>query len=120
MAKIDLKPLSLAELKALQGRVEKAIARHEKKAKTEALSSLRAQAKSLGFSLEDLLGAKSGAAKPKPKPKAGAKSAKKKAKAAPAYRDPKNAANTYGGRGPRPAWLKAALEGGAKLEDFKV
>lgn len=26
--------------------------------------------------------------------------------------------NTWGGRGPRPAWLKEAIAGGAKLEDF--
>ncbi|MEM6409599.1 MAG: H-NS histone family protein [Pseudomonadota bacterium] len=114
MAKTDLKSLSLSELKTLKGRVEKAIARHEKKAKTEALSALRAQAKSMGFSLEELTGGDAPAAKPKAKP------AKRKAKAAPAYRDPKNPDNTYAGRGPRPAWLKAALESGAKLEDFKV
>ena len=106
--------LSLSELKALQGRIEKAIARHEKKAKSEALASLKAQAKSFGFSLEDLVGGTGAASKPKAKP------AKKKAKAAPAYRDPKNPENTYAGRGPRPAWLKAALDGGAKLEDFKA
>jgi DNA-binding protein H-NS len=26
--------------------------------------------------------------------------------------------NTWGGRGPRPKWLKDALAGGARLEDF--
>lgn len=28
--------------------------------------------------------------------------------------------NVWGGRGPRPAWLRAALDAGKKLEDFKA
>ena len=35
-----------------------------------------------------------------------------------AYRD--RAGNTWGGRGPRPAWLRAALQGGADLVSFAV
>ena len=51
-------------------------------------------------------------------------SRKKSAKRAPnqlatktaAYSDDKG--NTWGGRGPRPRWLKEALAAGAKLEEF--
>lgn len=46
--------------------------------------------------------------------KTGAKS--KRSSSSKSYSDGKG--NTWGGRGPRPAWLKEALEGGAKLEDF--
>ena len=35
-----------------------------------------------------------------------------------AYRD--GSGNTWGGRGPRPAWLRAALQGGADLASFAV
>lgn len=35
----------------------------------------------------------------------------------PAYADEKG--NTWGGRGPRPKWLKDALAGGASLEQFR-
>ncbi len=28
--------------------------------------------------------------------------------------------NVWGGRGPRPQWLRAAIEAGSKLEDFAV
>ncbi len=36
------------------------------------------------------------------------------------YRDPANPANTYGGKGKRPGWLKAYLEAGKSMEDFAV
>lgn len=55
---------------------------------------------------------------------AGRRAAKKaagKRAAAPAaakYRD--DAGNTWGGRGPRPGWVKAALEAGKSLEDLQA
>lgn len=36
----------------------------------------------------------------------------------PKYRD--EAGNVWGGRGPRPAWLRVALAAGKALEDFAV
>ena len=39
-----------------------------------------------------------------------------KASAAPKFAD--GSGNTWSGRGPRPAWFKAALEGGATLESL--
>lgn len=57
---------------------------------------------------------KRGAKADAPAKKRGAKAAKP---AAPAkYKN--EAGQTWSGRGPRPAWLRAALEGGAKLESF--
>ncbi|SDW66201.1 H-NS family nucleoid-associated regulatory protein [Litoreibacter albidus] len=109
MAKVDLKSLSLAELKSLKLRVEKAIDRHDKKQKTQALAAIKAKAKELGFSLDELTG------KATSEPKA---AAKKPAKAA--YRHPDDASKTWAGRGARPLWLKDALASGKTLEDFKV
>ncbi|SHF31184.1 DNA-binding protein H-NS [Litoreibacter ascidiaceicola] len=108
MAKVDLKPLSLAELKSLKLRVEKAISRHDKKQKNKALAVVKAKAKEMGFSLDELTGGTS-AKKP---------AAKKPAKAA--YRHPDDASKTWAGRGARPLWLKDALKSGKSLEDFKV
>ena len=48
---------------------------------------------------------------------AGRKSGKAGAKAVK-YRD--EAGNTWGGRGPRPAWLRNALAAGRQLSDFAV
>jgi DNA-binding protein H-NS len=39
---------------------------------------------------------------------------------APRYRNPKNRAETWAGRGLRPRWLVAALKGGKKLEAFAI
>jgi DNA-binding protein H-NS len=39
---------------------------------------------------------------------------------APKYRNPKNAAQTWAGRGIKPKWLEQELAGGAKLEDFLI
>jgi DNA-binding protein H-NS len=54
-------------------------------------------------------------------------SAKRAAKASKAKRSSADAAkyrdesgNTWGGRGPRPGWLRAALEAGRSLEEFAV
>ena len=39
---------------------------------------------------------------------------------APKYRNPKNAAQTWAGRGIKPKWLEQELAGGARLEDFLI
>jgi DNA-binding protein H-NS len=39
---------------------------------------------------------------------------------APKYRNPKNAAQTWAGRGIKPRWLEQELAGGARLEDFLI
>ena len=36
------------------------------------------------------------------------------------YRNPKNRAETWAGRGNRPRWLVAAIRGGKKLEAFAI
>lgn len=44
--------------------------------------------------------------------------ARKAARGVAKYRD--EAGNTWGGRGPRPAWLRNALAAGKQLSDFAV
>lgn len=38
----------------------------------------------------------------------------------PLYRNPKNGAETWAGRGNKPRWLITALKGGKKLETFAI
>ena len=38
----------------------------------------------------------------------------------PLYRNPKNAEETWAGRGNRPRWLTAALKSGKKMESFLI
>jgi len=111
MAKVDLKGLSLSELKSLQKRIEKAIERHDAKQKAAALAALKSKAKELGFSLDELTGGTPSKAKAKPA---------KKAPRPATHRDPKNPKNTWSGRGARPKWLKEALDSGKSLDDFKI
>ena len=51
---------------------------------------------------------------------AGRPHALKGKKPPPLYRNPKNRAETWAGRGNRPRWLVAALRGGKKLEAFAI
>ena len=58
-----------------------------------------------------------------PKPNgaaAGRPHALKGRKLPPLYRNPKNRAETWAGRGNRPRWLVAALKSGKKLEAFAI
>ncbi|TAL21495.1 MAG: H-NS histone family protein [Aquabacterium sp.] len=50
--------------------------------------------------------------------KRGAKATRAKAGGAVKFRDAEG--NTWGGRGPRPLWLREALAGGKQLQDFAV
>jgi DNA-binding protein H-NS len=41
-------------------------------------------------------------------------------KVLPKYRNPKNPAETWAGRGRQPRWLRAQLRSGKKLDDFRI
>ena len=103
---MDLKILSLEELKQLQNDVAVTIFNFEKRKKADAISELEALAKSKGFSLNDLFG--------------GDKGAIKKGPVAARYADPNNSDNTWAGRGRKPKWLVEQLANGKSLEDFSL
>ena len=68
----------------------------------EALEQLKAQMTALGFKAEDLT----------VKPVKGNGRAR--------YQHPDDPSLTYAGKGPRPQWLKDALEAGRQMEEFQV
>ena len=41
-------------------------------------------------------------------------------KVLPKYRNPKDPAETWAGRGKQPRWLRAQLRSGRKLDDFRI
>ena len=41
-------------------------------------------------------------------------------KVLPKFRNPKNPAETWAGRGKQPRWLRAQLRSGRKLDDFRI
>ena len=102
----QLDSMDLNELKALKKQVEKAIDSFETRRKKTALEALEATAKEQGFSLSELLDAASSTTKARGQA------------AAPKFANPHNPDETWSGRGRRPAWVTAALEGGASLESL--
>lgn len=105
MPSIDLNDLTLAELKQLQKDIAKTIANFHARKRSEALSALEAKAQELGFSLADLTGTKS---------------PRKRSSPAPKYRHPENPEITWSGRGRKPWWFVAALDGGKTAEGMEV
>jgi DNA-binding protein H-NS len=101
---IDLDALSLKELKALQGKVAKAVADYDQRMKREAAAELEARARELGYSLDELLNAKG----------------KKKASAPPKFAHPEDPSQTWTGRGRQPQWFRDALASGKTEEDLAI
>lgn len=102
---------SLQDLLAQRAEIEKKIADVQREAHSEAVNKVRALMAEFGLSAADIAGRSTA-------PRA-AGLAKSVSKVAPKYR---NAATgeTWTGRGLQPKWLKAALAGGAKLEEFTI
>jgi DNA-binding protein H-NS len=99
----SLDKMSYAELVRTEIHVAKLKIEKQNSERAEVRQKAIAMARAHGFELDELFG------------KGG------KDKVAVKYRDPKNPANTWTGRGRMPRWLTAATKGGkAKKEDFLV
>jgi len=112
---VELSGMTLAELKKLKSKVEKAIVGREQRRKKDARQAMEKVAKEFGLSVDDVLKGGGGATKAKPK-KAGAK--RKAAK--PKFRNPKDASQTWSGRGRRPDWFNAAVAAGKSADDMAI
>ena len=106
----DLNAMSLAELKSLDKKVAKAVAKFEVREKKKALIALKAKAKEMGFSLDELTAAVAPLSVVK----------KPRKKVAPKYANPADKTQTWTGRGRRPLWVVAALEAGHNLDDLTI
>lgn len=102
---IDLNSLSLAELKDLSTRVERAIASYQERRRKQALGELEDVARSLGFSLSELTGVKA---------------TRKRAVSGARYANPADATQTWTGKGRRPKWFHEALKTGKTAEDMAI
>lgn len=102
---IDLDKMSLKDLKALQTQVARQIEDFEERRKRDALKEIEDKARSLGFSLEEILGAKQ---------------KRKRTPAKAKYANPANASETWTGRGRKPRWVEAALKAGKSLGDLTI
>ena len=102
---------SLQDLLAQRAEIEKRIADVQREERTDAITKVKALMAEFGLTAADIAGklpSSRGPGVSKPTGKVAAK-----------YR---NAATgeTWTGRGLQPKWLKAALAGGAKLEEFTI
>ncbi|HQU68880.1 MAG TPA: H-NS histone family protein [Albidovulum sp.] len=100
-----LENMSLKELKALHAQVGRLIDGYEDRRKQEALRELEEKARALGFSLDEIVGAKV---------------ARKRAPAKAKYANPANRSDTWTGRGRKPRWVEAALKSGKSLADLAI
>jgi DNA-binding protein H-NS len=103
---MDLKDLSLEDLKQLQKDIDAAIKGYEARKLAEARSKLEAMASEMGVKLEDIVD--------------GGGKGKSKSTSIPKYRHPENPALTWTGRGRRPQWFIDAIENGASKDDLKI
>lgn len=100
----QLDEMTVAELKELGTRVDKAIASRMSSERNELREKLRAMVEEAGFTLADVVG--NGRGKNRP---AGAK-----------FANPANPSETWSGRGRQPKWLSSRLKSGQSIEDFRV
>ena len=106
MAKPDLNGMSYAELAELESKLAGLKAQKQTEERAAIKAKLIAVAKEAGFEIHDLFGRGRGG---------------KGGKVAPKYRDPKNPANTWTGRGRMPRWLTAATKGSkAKVQEYLI
>ncbi|KAF1019121.1 MAG: Trans-acting regulatory protein HvrA [Acinetobacter bereziniae] len=105
----DISNLSVEELRKLTAEAEALIESKKDQAIEDAYNKIVEIAESAGLSLEQFI-------------EYGTQKRKKTTRKAvePRYRNKKNAAETWTGRGKQPRWLVAEIEKGAKLEDFLI
>ena len=118
---MELRKLSLSELKRLKARVETEIGRRSNNTRRDLLKKISKLTADAGLSLDDLLGTK----KPVEAAAKGAKRGPKKgtgvkAKVAPKYCNPANAAETWTGRGRKPLWVVKELSSGKSLDALLI
>jgi len=102
---------TVAELMAQKAEIEKKIADAQREERASAIAQVRSLMAQHGLTVADL--ASRAASTPR------AATGKAVSKVAAKYRDAVTG-NTWSGRGLKPNWLKAALDGGKTLADFAV
>lgn len=107
MSRINIDKMSYRELLELQGAVAAAIVSRKEEEKGELKRKLAELADQSGFAMDELFGTRRG------RKSSSASSAIK-------YRNPKDASQTWTGRGRKPNWLVDALKKGQKLESFQA
>lgn len=101
---VDLDAMSKEELQKLRKDTEKKLKDYDQRRRAEARSAAEKAVKEYGFSLDELVGS----------------GRRGSTKSVPRYRHPENASKTWTGRGRKPGWVIAHLEGGGSMEDLAI
>lgn len=119
---MDLKSLSVAELKKLKSAVEKEIDGRKKNQRNKALGEIKSIVAKYGLKLSEVVGGDADTSEEmKPRAKKAVNKAAAKTEKKIAYRHPENPALTWsGGRGRRPDWVKEWQASGRNLDEAKV
>ena len=108
MAKVNgLDKMSYAELAELRDRVDAAMITAQAAEKQALRAELEAMAAKAGLTVAEVFGN-------------GKVGGRKGSKVAVKYRNPKDASQTWTGRGRKPIWLADLLKKGQKIESFAV
>ena len=94
---------SLEDLKKIKKQVDQAINKYKSRALANARKELEKTAKSLGFSLSEVV-----------------LTAPVKSKVAAKYANPKDPSQTWTGRGRKPRWVEALVQKGSTLKDLEI
>ena len=117
----NITDFTLPQLKQLNDRISKEIAKREVGTRTSLLKRLRKLAKNEGVQLEELLGAQQPAQSSPSRRRvavqpATASASAKKAPLAPKYSNPNDLTQSWSGRGRKPGWVEAWLGNGGTLD----
>ncbi len=107
MAAVNVKAMDLPSLVALRAEIDGEIAAKQASAAAEFLTDMRERAAALGLKLSDLVDVKRSALRGG-------------AKAAPRFRNPNDATQTWAGRGKKPKWVQEHLDAGGELSALAI
>jgi len=104
---IDLKSLSVSELKTLQDEIVIEMELRTREERQKLIQEFRDKAKSMGISMEELMSGLKG-------------KTRSSGKVAIKYIHPENASLTWTGRGKKPRWVVEWLNSGRSLDQLKA
>jgi len=102
---MDLNEMSLHDLKEMKQQVERAISTFQTRRKREVAAKLEAEARDMGYSLQDLVEATQ---------------TRRRSPATPKYANPNAPDETWSGRGRKPRWFADAIDAGRTPEDMAI